>query len=118
MYHMLCVLRHAIFVFCSESTLFFLVSVGVQHTFVVNAQEESVDYVVNTIRDLLPQRHTPRRLFLIQTYVIGKERILVQIHKQLGLSIFVSQRKFDIYQCLDWPGIPCMVQHVCTLCHM
>lgn len=75
----------------------------VRTTHAVPQQEESVDYVVNTIRDLLPTANTPRRLFLIQTYVIGKERILIQIHKQLGLKIYVSQRKLGIFQCLDWP---------------
>ncbi len=69
-------------------------------------QEESVDYVVNTIKNALKQHEQggPRRLFLIQTYVIGKERILIAIHKELGLKIYASQRKLGIFKCLDWPG--------------
>lgn len=70
-------------------------------------QEESVDYVVSTIKNALEQHEEggPKRLFLIQTYVIGKERILIAIHQMLGLKIYASQRKLGIFKCLDWPGV-------------
>ena len=49
-----------------------------------------------------PKKH--RRLFLISTYVIGKERILQAVFKQCNLKIHISDRKSGIMACL--PGLP------------
>lgn len=41
-------------------------------------QEEAVNYIASMIHSLLTKDDGKRRLFLIQTYVIGKERILIE----------------------------------------
>ncbi|KAG2439579.1 hypothetical protein HXX76_004931 [Chlamydomonas incerta] len=41
-----------------------------------------------------------RRLYLISTYVIGKERILLRIHERTGLRIHVSSNKLDVLRLL------------------
>lgn len=42
-------------------------------------QEEVVEYVASTIYDLMTSGDGKRRLFLIQTYLIGKEKILMEV---------------------------------------
>lgn len=46
---------------------------------VLDLQDEAVDYIATTIHDLLNKGDGKRRLFLIQTYVIGKEHILIEV---------------------------------------
>lgn len=41
-------------------------------------QEEAVEYIAATIHKLLNLKDGKNRLFLIQTYVIGKEHILIE----------------------------------------
>ncbi|KAH7616567.1 putative DNA ligase 6 [Nannochloris sp. 'desiccata'] len=48
--------------------------------------------------------HKHRRLFLISTYVIGKERILQAVSKKCSLRVHISDRKSGIMSCL--PGLP------------
>lgn len=48
--------------------------------------------------------NTYRRLFLISTYVIGKERILQAVTEKCNLKIHISDRKSGIMSCL--PGLP------------
>lgn len=45
---------------------------------------------------LSTQRHGHKRLYLISTYVIGKERILLAVHERLGLRICVTARKLAV----------------------
>ena len=49
-------------------------------------QEESVQYVASTVAKLVQDSQTSgkRRLFLIQTYVIGKERVLLEVRSAPG----------------------------------
>ena len=59
-------------------------------------------YVVDTIARLMAQ--PARRVYLISTYNIGKERILLAVHRQCGCKIGVSERKLGTMQCLELPG--------------
>ena len=62
-------------------------------------QDEAVEYVAATIHRLQTCTDGKRRLFLIQTYVIGKEHILIEviatrlfsIAVQLQISLLMSQ---------------------------
>lgn len=45
-----------------------------------------------------------KRIYVISTYVIGKERLLVAVHKKTGHKIGVTQQKMDTLKCLELPG--------------
>ncbi len=70
-------------------------------------QEEAVQYVATTVDRLLreQQQQGLKRVYVISTYVIGKERLLVAIYKLTGCRIGVTQEKMDTMKCLDLPGI-------------
>jgi DNA cross-link repair 1A protein len=44
-----------------------------------------------------------KRLFLVGSYLIGKEKIALAMAKMLNTKIFCSPRKRTIFKCLDWP---------------
>ncbi|KAL4435464.1 hypothetical protein ABPG77_006226 [Micractinium sp. CCAP 211/92] len=96
-------------------------------------QEESIEYVASTVQRLLqadaeqaqrgpdgtlggvrqqeqgsqgaqPQPPPFRRLYLIATYGIGKERLLTAIHDRCGIQLHVADRKHAVMQRLDLPG--------------
>ena len=70
-------------------------------------QEEAVQYVATTVDRLLKEQQQQglKRVYVISTYVIGKERLLVAIHKLTGYRIGVTQQKMDTMKCLELPGI-------------
>ena len=74
--------------------------------FFLGLQEEAVQYVANTVSKLLKEQQEQglKRIYVISTYVIGKERLLVAVHKSTGCKIGVTQQKLDIMKCLDLPG--------------
>lgn len=69
-------------------------------------QEEAVQYVATTVDRLLIEQKQQglKRVYVISTYVIGKERLLVAVHRQTGCKIGVTQQKLDTMKCLDLPG--------------
>lgn len=69
-------------------------------------QEEAVQYVASTVSRLLNEQKQQglKRMYVISTYVIGKERLLVAVHRQTGCKIGVTQQKLDTMKCLDLPG--------------
>lgn len=75
--------------------------------FTFPSQEESVEYVANTIFGALqPSSSTDCStsiLFLISTYVIGKERILQAVAERCGVKLYVSDRKAGVMACLGLP---------------
>ncbi|KAJ4884074.1 DNA LIGASE 6 [Raphanus sativus] len=74
--------------------------------FVFPSQEESVDYVINVI-DKIDQesKETEKKvLFLVATYVVGKEKILIEIAKRCKRKIFVEARKMSILNVLGFGG--------------
>ena len=77
---------------------------SIQTLFVL--QEEAVQYVATTVDRLLKEQQAQglKRVYVISTYVIGKERLLVAIHKLTGCRIGVTQQKMDTMKCLELPG--------------
>lgn len=69
-------------------------------------QEEAVQYVATTVDRLLKEQQQQglKRVYVISTYVIGKERLLVAIHKLTGCRIGVTQQKMDTMKCLELAG--------------
>ncbi|KAL0801119.1 hypothetical protein Bca101_056295 [Brassica carinata] len=70
--------------------------------FVFPTQEESVDYVISVI-DKIDEESTETEkkvLFLVATYVVGKEKILDEISKRCKRKIFVDARKMSILNVL------------------
>ena len=65
-----------------------------------------MQYVASTMDRLLNEQKQQglKRVYVISTYVIGKERLLVAIHRQTGCKIGVTQQKLDTIRCLDLPG--------------
>lgn len=57
-----------------------------------------------TLSSQQPIKPSYRRLFLISTYVIGKERILKAVADRCGVKIYTSDRKAKVMACLD--GLP------------
>eukprot|EP00884_Botryococcus_braunii_P017307 jgi/Botrbrau1/425/Bobra.110_2s0075.1 len=75
-----------------------------RHTF--PPQEESIEYVAATIGGLMEEGGGPRRtLYLISTYVIGKERVLLEVYRRTGLKLYMTQRKLGVVQCLNLQGV-------------
>lgn len=70
-------------------------------------QEEAVQYVANTVSRLYKEQQEQglKRVYVISTYVIGKEKLLIAVHKMTGCKIGVTQQKMDTMKCLDLPGI-------------
>lgn len=81
-------------------------------------QEEAVQYVASTVDRLLIEQKQQglKRVYVISTYVIGKERLLVAVHRQTGCKIGVTKQKFDTLKCLDLPGELCS-QCVSSKCY-
>ncbi|XP_073007258.1 DNA ligase 6 isoform X2 [Typha latifolia] len=63
--------------------------------FVFPSQAESVDYVVSTIERIRDQNKELAEpvLFLVATYVIGKEKILLEISRRCDCLLHVDSRK-------------------------
>ncbi|CAL4962037.1 unnamed protein product [Urochloa decumbens] len=70
------------------------------------SQEEAVDYVVNAIKHVKEESSVSgeRVLCLIATYVVGKERILLEVAQRCGCSIHVDSRKMEILTVLGFGG--------------
>jgi DNA ligase 1 len=64
-------------------------------------QDVAVEYTASTIHHLLQEDVPYRRLFLISTYVIGKERIFQEVAKRCGVKIYASDRKAAVMACLE-----------------
>lgn len=74
--------------------------------FTFPSQEESVDYVVNAIKQAKEESGAAgeRVLCLIATYVVGKERILLEVARRCGCTIHVESRKMEILTVLGFGG--------------
>ncbi|CAH2065724.1 unnamed protein product [Thlaspi arvense] len=70
--------------------------------FVFPSQEESVDYVISVIDKIDGESKVTEQkvLFLVATYVVGKEKILIEIAKRCKRKIFVDARKMSIISIL------------------
>ncbi|CAN6445852.1 unnamed protein product [Victoria cruziana] len=80
--------------------------------FVFPSQDESIEYIVKTIErikgkacsknDGVGERESV--LFLISTYVVGKEKILLEISRRIGCRVFVDSMKMVIFDQLGLSG--------------
>ncbi|KAL1192368.1 DNA ligase 6 [Cardamine amara subsp. amara] len=70
--------------------------------FVFPNQDESVDYVVSVIDKIGEECMVMKKkvLFLVATYVVGKEKILVEIARRCKRKIVVDSRKMSILSVL------------------
>ena len=74
--------------------------------FAFPSQEESLEYVVNTIKQVKEESGAAgeRVLCLIATYVVGKERILLEVARRCRCMIHVDSRKMEILTVLGFGG--------------
>ena len=76
--------------------------------FVFPLQEESVDYVVSAIEKIGGEGFSggleKRVLFLVATYVAGKEKILIEIARRCNRKVFVDARKMEVLRILGVRG--------------
>ncbi|XP_022771969.1 DNA ligase 6 isoform X3 [Durio zibethinus] len=70
--------------------------------FVFPSQEESVDYVVSVVDRIGKEFEKERVLFLVATYVVGKEKILVEVARRCKRKICVDGRKMEILRVLGY----------------
>ncbi|KAF8026859.1 hypothetical protein BT93_F3373 [Corymbia citriodora subsp. variegata] len=72
--------------------------------FAFPSQEESVDYVVSVIERAGGENCDSKKeiLFLVATYVIGKERILLEVARRCGCKVYVDGRKMAILRALGY----------------
>lgn len=72
--------------------------------FVFPLQEESVDYVVSAIEKIGGEGFSggleKRVLFLVATYVVGKEKILIEIARRCNRKVYVDARKMEVLRVL------------------
>lgn len=70
--------------------------------FVFPSQEESIDYIVSVIEKVGGEYNGSSRnvLFLVATYVIGKEKILLEIARRCNRKVHVDARKMSILSIL------------------
>ncbi|KAB2057471.1 hypothetical protein ES319_A11G171400v1 [Gossypium barbadense] len=66
------------------------------------SQEESIDYVVSVVDRIGKEFGKRRVLFLIATYVAGKEKILVEVARRCKTKICVDGRKMEILRVLGY----------------
>ncbi|XP_047317657.1 DNA ligase 6 [Impatiens glandulifera] len=69
--------------------------------FVFPSQEESIEYIVGVVDRLGVENEGSLKsvLFLIATYVIGKEKILLEISRRCKRKIYVDSKKMKIMTC-------------------
>ena len=67
-----------------------------------------MQYVADTVGKLIEEQKQQniKRIYVISTYVIGKERLLLAVHRKTGCKIGVTQQKMDTLKCLELPGKP------------
>lgn len=72
--------------------------------FVFPSQDESMRYIVETVERIRDEKEGLGKsvLFLVATYVVGKERILVEIARQCNCLVYVDGRKMEILRALGF----------------
>lgn len=72
--------------------------------YVFPSQQESIDYVVSVIDKYSAENNGGLKsvLFLVATYVIGKEKILLEISRRCNRKIHVDDRKLGILHTLGF----------------
>ncbi|XP_061338342.1 DNA ligase 6 isoform X2 [Gastrolobium bilobum] len=71
--------------------------------FLFPSQDESVDYVVGVVESVEGECDDNNSvLFLVATYVIGKERILLELARRFNRKIHVDARKMQVLRALGY----------------
>ncbi|XP_024187828.1 DNA ligase 6 isoform X2 [Rosa chinensis] len=72
--------------------------------FVFPSQEESVDYISSLIERVGGEHEVSMKsvLFLVATYVIGKEKILIEIARRCKRKVYVDARKMAVLRVLGY----------------
>ncbi|XP_022998083.1 DNA ligase 6-like [Cucurbita maxima] len=105
-------------IFCSDVTarlllevlkvpLPFVQSLPLREPVVIDGcEDESIEYIVNIIQKIggKSKGSMGSVLFLIATYVIGKEKILLQIASRCNRKIMVDARKMTVLRILGYGG--------------
>ncbi|XP_023523510.1 DNA ligase 6-like isoform X2 [Cucurbita pepo subsp. pepo] len=105
-------------IFCSDVTarlllevlkvpLPFVQSLPLREPVVIDGcEDESIEYIVNMIQKIGGESKGSMGsvLFLIATYVIGKEKILLQIASRCNRKIMVDARKMKVLRILGYGG--------------
>lgn len=67
-------------------------------------QEESVDYIVDVVGKIGGEsdRSTRNVLFLVATYVVGKEKILLELARRYKRKVHVDARKMEVLRVLGY----------------
>lgn len=81
--------------------------------FIFPSQEESIEYIVNIIQKIggASKGSTGNVLFLVATYVIGKEKILLQIASRCNRKILVDARKMTVLRVLGYGESGVFTEH-------
>lgn len=66
--------------------------------FVFPTQNESVDYIVDVVKECDGENV----LFLVATYVVGKEKILLEIARRCGKKVCVDGKKMEVLRALGY----------------
>ncbi|GAB2301757.1 hypothetical protein Dimus_035783 [Dionaea muscipula] len=68
------------------------------------SQEESIDYVVRVVERVGVENRGKEKnvLFLVATYVVGKEKILLEISRRCNRRIHVDSRKMTVLRALGY----------------
>eukprot|EP00898_Chlorokybus_atmophyticus_P005360 jgi/Chlat1/5825/Chrsp4S06177 len=73
--------------------------------YVFPPQSVSVEYVAEVIHRTMQEIPDEKTLFLIATYVIGKEKILSAVAERCGCLVHVDQKKLSTLECLQLPNM-------------
>ncbi|XP_031395573.1 DNA ligase 6 isoform X1 [Punica granatum] len=86
--------------------------------FVFPPQEESIDYIVSAIEKVGSECRgsAEKVLFLIATYVIGKERILLEVARRRSCKVYVDGRKMMVLSVLGYGNSGLFTEDECESC--
>ncbi|PWA99704.1 DNA LIGASE 6 [Artemisia annua] len=70
--------------------------------YVFPKQSEPVEYIVSVVERFSKECKEKKVLFLVATYVIGKEKILVEVARRCGKKVYVDERKMSVLRALGY----------------
>ncbi|KAH6760693.1 sterile alpha motif domain-containing protein [Perilla frutescens var. frutescens] len=104
------VLHTGDFRFCEEMTELSILQACPIHTLILDTtycnpqydfpkQESIIQFVIDSIK---AEAFNPKTLFLIGSYTIGKERVFVEVARELRKKVYVTAAKLRILECLGF----------------
>jgi len=70
-----------------------------KHNFLT--QDDAVDTIASQTQELLSDDNPSKTLVLLSCYSIGKEKVLYEASKRTGQSIYVSEKKWKMLNCMQ-----------------